>query len=441
MVLDAVERLGVEPVLRRAQPRRVHRTDGDRRARLRRRRPARRRARRRDAGRRRRAPGHDGRGARARRRPGRDRLRARRQPTCGSPTSTRPARSSSPGSPTAVATAGAIAKELGAKKVMPLQGRGAFHTPFMTAGARPLAQGTRRSRRREHRRPGRLERRRTRATTQAAEWPSLLSAQLCSPVRWKHCAPHAADRGVTDVRRSSARARCSTGMAKRTRRGGRTISVATSGRPRQVARVGRSARRGAVAHHEGEHLFMTERLVVSPAAGLFTPIAALDAGRPIVAGDLLGHVGEAEVRSPFAGRMQSYIAHRRRTSDVAPTDRLAANRVSTTHHDLQAMRSAPRSPVGAPPCPTRSSPTTTSSRCSTRTTTGSSSAPASASGASAVRRRARRRVGRRPRSTCRASRRRTSTSSSSPPRRPTSRCQRPLPPCSTSSVSTAARST
>ena len=64
----------------------------------------------------------------------------------------------------------------------------------------------------------------------------------------------------------------------------------------------------AAAHHEGEHLFMTERVVVSPAAGLFAPSANLDSGRPIEAGDLLGTVGEAEVRSPFSGRIEGVLA-------------------------------------------------------------------------------------------------------------------------------------
>ena len=56
---------------------------------------------------------------------------------------------------------------------------------------------------------------------------------------------------------------------------------------------------------------MTERVVVSPAAGLFEPAPDLDRGRPVEAGDLLGTVGDAEVRSPFSGRIEGVLAHRR----------------------------------------------------------------------------------------------------------------------------------
>jgi [acyl-carrier-protein] S-malonyltransferase len=58
---------------------------------------------------------------------------------------------------------------------------------------------------------------------------------------------------------------------------------------------------------EGEHLFAVERLVVSPAAGIFTPVGLAD-GSPIAVGDVIGHVSGNEVRSPFAGVLQSYIA-------------------------------------------------------------------------------------------------------------------------------------
>jgi [acyl-carrier-protein] S-malonyltransferase len=60
-------------------------------------------------------------------------------------------------------------------------------------------------------------------------------------------------------------------------------------------------------HPEGEHLFAVERLVVSPSAGIFTPVA-IDSGVLIDVGTLLGHVGENEVRSPFRGVLQSFIA-------------------------------------------------------------------------------------------------------------------------------------
>ena len=46
----------------------------------------------------------------------------------------------------------------------------------------------------------------------------------------------------------------------------------------------------------------------SPAAGVFSPIGGFGEGSRIDVGTVLGHVGEAEVRSPFAGVLQSYIA-------------------------------------------------------------------------------------------------------------------------------------
>jgi [acyl-carrier-protein] S-malonyltransferase len=41
---------------------------------------------------------------------------------------------------------------------------------------------------------------------------------------------------------------------------------------------------------------------------VFTPAAGLIDGAIIEVGTVLGHVGEHEVRSPFAGALQSYIA-------------------------------------------------------------------------------------------------------------------------------------
>ena len=64
------------------------------------------------------------------------------------------------GSPEGVASAAAHAKELGAKKVMPLPVSGAFHTPFMAPARDRLRKAIAEAKPARHRRPGHLERRR-----------------------------------------------------------------------------------------------------------------------------------------------------------------------------------------------------------------------------------------------------------------------------------------
>ena len=84
-------------------------------------------------------------------------------------------------------------------------------------------------------------------------------------------------------------------MAKRTVDAARTISVAT---PEDLDKllewVERRRSPHAPAQLEGEHLFAPERLVVSPAAGVFTPIGGIARTAAMIAvGDVLGHVGDA----------------------------------------------------------------------------------------------------------------------------------------------------
>ena len=62
----------------------------------------------------------------------------------------------------------------------------------------------------------------------------------------------------------------------------------------------------AGASLEGEHLFATERLVVSPAAGVFTPFGGLVDGSRIEVGQVIGHVNGQEVRSSFTGIFQAF---------------------------------------------------------------------------------------------------------------------------------------
>jgi len=145
------------------------------------------------------------------------------------------------------------------------------------------------------------------AHDRGAEWTSLLSAQLSSPVRWKHCLLALADRGV-DSFAELGPGGVLTGMAKRTVDDARTISVAT---PEDLDKLLEWVNAGATTSagpFEGEHLFAAERLVVSPAAGVFEPTGVLGDGATIEVGSVVGHIGETEVRSAFAGVLQSYIA-------------------------------------------------------------------------------------------------------------------------------------
>jgi [acyl-carrier-protein] S-malonyltransferase len=49
-------------------------------------------------------------------------------------------------------------------------------------------------------------------------------------------------------------------------------------------------------------------MVVSPAAGLFQKDVSIANMTKIEVGQIIGHVGESEVRSPFAGMLQNFIA-------------------------------------------------------------------------------------------------------------------------------------
>ena len=210
------------------------------------------------------------------------------------------------GSPEGVAAAGLVAKELGAKKVMALQVSGAFHTPFMAPARDRLRKAIAEASPRDTEVPV-VSNVDSLAHNTGQAWASLLSAQLSSPVRWKHCLLTLAELGVNGFAELGPGG-VLTGMAKRTVDSARTISVST---PEDLDKLIEWLNTGAsrsAAQFEGEHLFAVERLVVSPAAGVFTPLTHVADGSTITVGMVLGHIGDTEVRSPFAGILQSYIA-------------------------------------------------------------------------------------------------------------------------------------
>ena len=210
------------------------------------------------------------------------------------------------GSPAGVAAASIHAKELGAKRVMALQVSGAFHTPFMTAARNRLRAAIAEADPRDTEVPV-VSNVDALPHHEGKEWASLLSAQLSSPVRWKQCLQELEELGVTDYAELGPGG-VLTGMAKRTLADARTITVGTPEELDKLLEWVRPESPSRPDRVEGEHLFASERLVVSPSAGIFARAAGIDDGSRIEVGTVLGHVGQHEVRSPFAGVLQTYIA-------------------------------------------------------------------------------------------------------------------------------------
>ncbi len=128
------------------------------------------------------------------------------------------------GAPDALDLAAAEAKELGAKKVVPVAVSGAFHTPFMASARDRLREAIASAELRDPEVP-------VYANVDAAphrtgdEWPSLLDAGLCRPVRWRPTLEALGAAGVSTVVEVGP-GTVLTGMAKRTMTGARTLSVA-----------------------------------------------------------------------------------------------------------------------------------------------------------------------------------------------------------------------
>jgi [acyl-carrier-protein] S-malonyltransferase len=180
------------------------------------------------------------------------------------------------GSPDAVQEAGRIAKEIGGKKLMALPVSGAFHTPFMGPARDRLRKAVDRT---DIRDPqghvvANVD---AQPHPDADEWQGLLNAQLCSPVRWRQTLHTLADLGFTTFVELGP-GTVLTGMAKRTITNSRTLSVATPDDLDRMLEALAGPPAAAVGQIEGEHLFVTERIIVSPGAGVFSPVTGLEPG-------------------------------------------------------------------------------------------------------------------------------------------------------------------
>jgi [acyl-carrier-protein] S-malonyltransferase len=211
------------------------------------------------------------------------------------------------------------ARHLGAGRVTQVPVGGAFHTPFMA--------------------PARDRLRKALASVvfhepdmpivanvdglphlDATELRALLLAQLVSPVRWRRSVQHLAgllsdapthrvtpaERIFVEVGPGGSLSR----MIRDTVPAAETVAVAApDDLDRLVDVVAGDARfhRYAAGHH-GERLYVSERMVISPAAGVFNP-ADPSPAKTVEVGTVIGEVSGAEVRSPFAGTLMGMLAH------------------------------------------------------------------------------------------------------------------------------------
>jgi [acyl-carrier-protein] S-malonyltransferase len=211
------------------------------------------------------------------------------------------------GDPDAIAAAGEAARAAGAKRVTELDVSGAFHTPFMEAAGDRLRVALEAA---DIRPPEGF----VVANVDALEhddpeaWRSLLNAQLTRPVRWHQSLQRLADLGFTTFVELGPGS-VLTGLVKRTLREARRLTVnSPDDLDRLLEELATAPEATPPEHHEGEHLFATERLVVSPCAGVFTPVEGLGVGGTVAAGQLLGTIGGEDVRSSFAGTLMGWLA-------------------------------------------------------------------------------------------------------------------------------------
>jgi [acyl-carrier-protein] S-malonyltransferase len=225
----------------------------------------------------------------------------------------------------------AHAKELGARKVLAIPVSGAFHTPMMLPARARLRDrlGGVTFHAPEVPVVANVD---ARVHTDAAEWPGLLSAQLCSPVRWRHSLETLGGRGATLIIELGPGG-VLTGMVRRATPDVRGVSVAV---PEDLDKLmdtlsGGDDWAGSGPDGQGEHLYTSERVVVSPAPGVFEPaphLAALEStaladataapgsgvgvepGSHLAVGDQVGTVGLTDVRTPFDGILVRWLAMR-----------------------------------------------------------------------------------------------------------------------------------
>jgi [acyl-carrier-protein] S-malonyltransferase len=203
-------------------------------------------------------------------------------------------------------------------KIIKLAVAGAFHTPYMAPAEQALATVA------SGITPGvptkiLLSNRDGAAVDHGPTMLQRLVRQVTAPVRWDLCMETLAEIGVTAIIELPP-AGTLAGLAKRALKG---IEIVTVNTPDDLGKARDAiARHGAAPSYEPTPQF---RVVVSTAAGNFTPADTVVEGDEVTAGQVIGHVGTrqgaVEVTAHDAGTLTEWLAHP--DDPVAPGQPLA----------------------------------------------------------------------------------------------------------------------
>lgn len=200
------------------------------------------------------------------------------------------------------------AKELGAKKALMLPIDGAFHTPYMEHARHRLRKALLESRFYDAEIPV-IANVDAIPYKRASDWIRLLAQQLTSPVMWTRSLSKLRELGTT-LLVEIGHGNVLTGLAKRSVPELEGISVQTPDDLNKLIRAVESNASTAAQLDEdfGEHLYASERIIVSPSAGVFSPSAVLTLRTGLKVGEIIGDVSGEPVRSPFEGNLNGYLA-------------------------------------------------------------------------------------------------------------------------------------
>jgi hypothetical protein len=209
----------------------------------------------------------------------------------------------------------AAAKELGAKRVVPLSVGGAFHSPLMAPAADIFRSFLSAAPLRDPAIPV-IANATSEPVTSAEELRELLARQLTGPVRWTESVRRLADLGV-DTFIEVGPGTVLSGLIKRTVKDVRVLSAGDATGVAAVIEALRERGEGSPSDggDQGEVIVLPERFAVSPSHGRFYPAALsrfTDEGPYVEPGDLLGEVrngaATVPVHSPFRGQVMAHLA-------------------------------------------------------------------------------------------------------------------------------------